>query len=168
MAKFFGKFKKDGFDFGVGRDRILHHCKFNIGRRFVLEDIIPESKKQRGFFEGGVLGLWAFLDGNDPKDSITLNQYHEYAKEEFNPEYKIIDGKSRKVGASTKGKLNGENGIVNKVIDHLEEQYGIDRTQCLMPKQFKHWRDAIFPNGGPDNYPEYLFELKKIPTKLSP
>lgn len=160
--KFQGLYKKDGFDFGDNRDIILKHCSFNVGKRFILMDLEPESKDQRGFFEGAVIPLWVYLDGYNHRDTVKVRQYHEHAKTEFNPEYLMICGKRVKEGASTKGKLKGENGVINKVIDFLEEQYGIDRVEVLDPKKYKHWKDAIYPYGGPDNYIDYLVETKKI------
>jgi hypothetical protein len=164
MSKFQGKWKEGGMDFGDNRDKILHHAKFHKGERFIVEDLIPESRKQRRFYEGAVLPMWAFLDGNDHKDSNTVEQYHKYSNEEFNPEFKLIDGKSRNVGASSKGKLSGENGIINKVIDHLEEHYGINREEVLLPAQYKNWKDTIYPYGGPDNYIDYLVSIGKLST----
>lgn len=165
-TRFQGKFKRDGFDFGDTRERILHYAKYHTGERFILTPIIPESREQRGFFEGAVIPMWVYLDGYDHRDSVKQLQYHEYAKEEFNPEMIIISGRQVKKGASTKGKLNGENGVINKVIDFLEEQYGIDRIEVLDPKKYKHWKDAIFPYEGADNYIDYLVETKKLTKKM--
>ena len=160
--EFQGRYKKDGFDFDKNRDRILRHAEFNIGKRFILSDFIPESKKQRGFFEGAIIPLWVYLDGYDHKDSIKLKQYHDYAKQEFNPEFMLINGKSVKMGASTKGKLNGDDGIIEKTIDNLESNYGISRIEVLDPKKYKHWKDKVFPYGGPDDYIDYLVETVKL------
>ena len=61
MAKRFqGKYKTDGFDFGDNREMVLRHCKFNAGKRFILMDLQPESKDQRGFFEGAVIPMFFF------------------------------------------------------------------------------------------------------------
>lgn len=161
--EFQGKYKLEGFDFGDNRDRILKHCTHNVGKRFILADLLPESRKQRKFFEGAVITLWIYLDGNDYKNTDLQRQYHEYAKLEFNPEVVIISGQQRKVGGSSKGKLGGNDGVVNKVIDFLEEQYGIDRTKCLSPKDYKHFKDKIFMNGNYDTYIDYMIDLKKVP-----
>lgn len=165
MAKFIAKATKDGgFDLGsdYNRARLKAHLKKNAGKKFRIEDLEVESLDQRGYFEGAVIRLWVYLDGNDHKDSVRVKQYHDFAKEEFNPEYVKIAGKMRKRGASTKGKLKGEHGIIEKVIMFLEEQYGIDRMEVLDPKKYKDWRDTIFPFGGPDNYIDYLVSIKKL------
>lgn len=160
--RFTGLYTADGMDFGDGRARILHHAKHNIGKRFVLEDLEADSKNARGFFEGAVIPLWVYLDGHDHQDSVKQKQYHDEAKKEFCPEVLIIAGKQTIQGGSTKGKLNGEHGVTNKVIDFLEEQYGIDRTQVLMPKEYKKWRDSIRPFEGPEDYISYLRLIKKL------
>lgn len=162
MTKFYGKYTKDGFDFGEIKPKVIHHAKHNIGKRFILEDLEPESKKQRGFFEGAVIPMWVYLDGNDHRSSIRQKQYHELAKEEFNPEIIIYLGKQKKVAGSTKGKLNGENGMINKVIDFLEEQYAIKREEVLLPSKYKHWKDTIYPYKCADNYVDYLVETKQL------
>jgi len=164
-TKFLGLYKVNGLNFEDNRDAFLKHCKFNIGKRFIIQDLEPESSDQRGFYHGAVIPLWVWLDGYNHRDSVKNLQYHEYAKEEFNPEILIIGGKQRKVGASTKNKLKGENGIINKVIDFLEEQYGIDRNEVLNPAQYKHWKDAIYPYEGADNYIDYLVSIKKLIKK---
>ena len=162
MKKFEGKFKSNGFDFGENRDAVLKHAGFNVGKRFILMDLEPESKDQRGFYEGAVIPLWIYLDGYDFRDSVKQKQYHDYANEEFNPEILTISGKNVKKGASSKGKLSGENGVINKVIDFLEEQYGIDRVECLDPAKYKDWRDRIKMNGEYDWYIEYLVSIQKL------
>ncbi len=159
--EFQGKYKKDGFDFGNNRERILKHAGFNLGKRFILSDFLPESRKQRKFYHGAVLTLWVYLDGKDYKNSDVLDSYHELAKMEFNPEIIMSRGKTVKVGKSTKGKLN--DGYIEKIIDMLEEEYGIDRTKCLNPKDYKHFTDVVFMNGDYDTYIDYLKDLKLIP-----
>ena len=50
-------------------------------------------------------------------------------------------------------KLNCDN------FDWLEDNYGIDRNKVLDPKQYRKWRDEVYPFGGPDTYIDYLLEL---------
>ena len=162
--EFQGKYKKDGFDFGKGRDRVLNHCKHNAGKRFMLSDLLPESRQQRKFFEGAVIPMWVFLNGKDHKDSVVCRDYHELAKVEFNPKTVISEGKAKIIGGSTKGKLQSDE-ICNKVIDYLEEQYGIDRTKVLNPKDYKHWRDTLRSfKDVPFDYIDYLVSVKKLST----
>lgn len=157
-----GVYTADGMSFGDNTARIKHHAKFNVGKRFLLTDLEPESKKARGFFEGAVIPMWIYLDGYDHRDSTKHEQYREIAREEFCPEMLIVAGKQKLKGGSTKGKLNGENGIINKVIDFLEEQYGIKRQEVLLQEDYKKWRDTILPFYGADNYIDYLVQTKRL------
>lgn len=120
---------------------------------YSLTPLIPESRNMRGFYHGGVLSLWVYLDGADYKNGQVLEDYHEIAKQEF--AFKIISTKRGiyKLPDTTKGKLGD---IIEKVIEYLEEQYGIDRTKVLDPNEYKYWKDCIRPDGGPDHYIDYL------------
>lgn len=160
--QFQGKYKKGGFDFGNNRERILKHCDFNVGKRFILSDFLPESAKQRRFYHGAVITLWVYLDGKDYKDSDILDSYHELAKIEFNAEIVITNGKKVRIGKSSKGKLN--DGFVEKVIDNLEENYGIERSKCLDPKLYKDFMEKIYMNGDYDTFIDYLIDLKLVPV----
>lgn len=157
-----GRYTETGIDFGENREKVKHHAKHNIGKRVLLTDLEPESKDARGFFEGAVIPLWVYLDGYDHTDSVKQKQYHEIVKDEFCPEVLIVNGKQKIKGGSTKGKLSGQNGITNKVIDMLEEQYGIDRSVVLMPDKYKLWKDTIFPYEGADNYIDYLVQTNQL------
>lgn len=159
--QFQGIYTLKGFDFGKNREQVLKHCYHNVGRRFTLEDFLPESTKQRKFYHGAVLTLWAYLDGKNYKDPSILDSYHELAKIEFNAEIIITKDKSVKVGQSTKGKLN--DGFIEKVIDNLVDNYGIDREKCLDPKKYKYFKDKIFMDGKYDTFIDYLIDLKYIP-----
>ncbi len=131
----------------------------NPGARYDIIKQTPESKNQRGFYHGGVLVLWAYLNGWDYKDNSTLAFLHDKAKEEFNGEMVILDGKKVIKGKSTKGRLSEH---LEDVISYLEDEYAVDRKKVLDVKQYKHWRDAIYPFGGADTYIEYLIEIKKL------
>lgn len=155
-----GIFKNGKLDFG-NKERTEKARRFamrNNGERFWLDTMLPtDSIGQRKFYHSAVLRLWVYLDGNDFRDSATLDEYHEWAKIEFNGIGKTINGKTHKIGGSTKGKLN--KGYVDRVIDKLEEQYGIDRKKLLDHKHYKNFRDTIFINGEFENYIEYLLFL---------
>lgn len=130
--------------------------------RLRIEPLLPESKKQRGFFEGGVVPLICFYqEGMDHHSSDDIQQVREWLKIEFNSEMVVINGKANKVGKSTKRELN--KGFLEAVIDWMTDQ-GY-QTELLNPKEYKYWRDKIFPVGGVDNYIDYLLELGKL--KLS-
>jgi len=126
----------------------------------------PESRKIRGFYEGGVIALWVFLDGNDWRNSRISQHYHQEANKEFNGEMIMRGGKPEKIGLTSKGLLAGENGMIEKVTLYIIEQYGIDeqhlRNEILNPEKYKHWRDTLYPYGGPETYIEYLLSIGKL------
>lgn len=155
-----GIFKNGKLDFGdkIRTEKARRFAMKNNGERFWLDTMLPtDSYQHRKFYHGAVLRLWVYLDGNDFRDSDTLDDYHDWAKVEFNGEAKTINGKTHRVGGSTKGKL--AKGYTDRVIDNLEEQYGIDRNRLLNPKHYKEFMDTIFMNGEFENYIEYLLFL---------
>lgn len=161
--KFVGRFSTEGNGLNFSDRTKWYLKKFikeNPNLPFELKTLLPESNTQRGFFEGGVLPLWVFLDNKDYKDSRIIKQYHEYSKQEFNSEIVVINGKPRKVACSTKNKLN--QGFLERVIGYLEDNYGIDSSKVLDPKKYKHWHDAIFPYGGPETYIDYLVSVNVL------
>ena len=134
--------------------------KKNAGQRVEITPLLPESKKQRAFFEGAVVPLACYfhekLDHRKWQDCVTMR---DLLKIEFNGELIPFNGKIVKVAKSTKGELAG---FIDRVIDDLEEQNGIDRSKLLDPEKYKHWRDVIFPAGdetAPDNYIDYLISV---------
>lgn len=133
----------------------------NAGKRvrLTLTPFTPESSEQRGFYHGGVLALWAHLDGKDYRKSSIIDAYHEVAKLEFNPEIVIVNGQARKIGKSTKRVLNSH---IEKVIDYLVENYGINPEEVLNPSVYKDWAARIYPFGGPDNFISYLISISKL------
>lgn len=141
------------------RARLNEDIRLNEGARYRIERETPESKDQRGFLHGAVYPLWAYLDGNNFKDNEVINHYHHKAKIEFNGGMLIRNGKPELYGKSTKGVLNN---FTNKVVDYLEEHYAVDREEVLDTKAYKHWRDAIYPAGGPETYIEYMVEIGNL------
>ena len=132
----------------------------NQNKVIAIQDRIPESRKQRAFYEGAIIPLWAFLNGYDYKDCDVLGFLRETAKKEFNGEDIILDGKKVRRGKSTKGLL-AENdqqasGFLERVMSYLEENYGIDRNKVLNSEHYKKWRDEIYSFGEYDSYIEYL------------
>lgn len=142
------------------RSRFRKDLADNDGARYKIERVSPESREQRGFYHGAVIPLWAFLDGNDWRDSNTLEHYHHEAKKEFNGGMIMRNGKQEVYGKSTKGELN--KGYLDRVVDHLEEQYAIKRQDVLNPEEYKKWRDEIYGLGGVDNFIEYMVEIGKL------
>ena len=145
---------KDSF----AREKFVDFTKKHEGKRIFISPTFQESDSQRGFFEGAIVPMVTFFQENmDYKDGKDNRNVREWLKIEHNGDFVKIKGKSIKVGKSTLGKLN--EGFLERVIDWLEDNYGIDRTKVLSPKDYKTWRDEVFPSGGPDTYIEYLLEL---------
>lgn len=130
------------------------------GCRIAFIPVIPESKKQRKFYHGAVLKLWAYLNGWDYKDNEVLDFLHHEAKNEFNGEIVMLDGKQVKRGKSTKAELN--KGYLERVIDHLEEQYGIDRMVVLNPETYKDFVDRIYGYDKYDDFIDYMLDIKLL------
>ncbi len=139
------------------------YIKDNAGSRMrlTIDKETPESNKQRAFYHGAIIPLWAYYNGQDYKDSHVLAQLHEVAKLEFNPEVIFVDGRERKIGKTSKGKLN--EGYLERIIDYLTEQYAVDPSKELNPDTYKHWRDTIYPfDTKYDTFIEYLIDMKLI------
>ena len=167
---FWAQSKDDKLNLGSGylRNRFAADLQANPGARYKIERITPESRKQRGFYHGAVIPLWAYLNEMDYHDGDILDMLHGEAKKEFNGDMVVIDGKPRHVGRSTKGEL--AQGYLDKFVDYLEEQYAIDRTKVLDTKQYEKWRDEIFafsPQDGPDCFICYMKEIGWLP-KVQP
>lgn len=160
MRKFIGQFLGGKLEFGEGRERLMKFMEKNDRLRFELVPLLPESRQQRKFYHAAVLALWAYCDGKDYKDDEVLAQMHDVAKMEFNPEIINVNGKVYKIGKTTKGKLR--DGFIDKIIDYLEENYGIDRMKVLNPKDYEYFRDAIFPTSHYETYIDYLVDTKKL------
>lgn len=128
--------------------------------RLTIEEVTPESRNLRKFYHGAIIPLWAYLDDKDYRDSTVLLKLHEVAKEEFNPEWVNVSGKMYKVGKTSKGKELQP--FVEKIIDFLVEQYGIDPLEVLNPDVYKDWASRIYPFGGPDTFIGYLISIGKI------
>jgi hypothetical protein len=125
-----------GMDFGE-RNRVYfkQYLAAHPGVLCKITPVLPESNKQRRFYHGAVLPLWAYLDGKDYRSSEVLADLHEIAKYEFNGHEVIVEGRKMNVGRSTKGKELAP--YLERVIEHLVDNYGIDPTEVLDPKQYK-------------------------------
>jgi hypothetical protein len=123
-----------------------------------LTPVLPESNKQRGFLEGGVLALIAYYqDGLDHTNSDDVRKVRDWMKEEFSSEWVELGGKSHLVPKSTKGR-DALQPFLEKVLGWLMDNYA-PPAEAIDPAKFKHWRDTVFPYGGPDNYIDYLVSL---------
>ncbi len=143
------------------REKFKKFLKKYEGIRIAFQPVLPESKSQRKFFEGAVVPMACFFQEIlDHRNYADLELMRERLKIEFNGEFVMLKGKGlERVGKSTSGQLKM---FIDKVIDWLEDQYGIDRMEVLNPKLYKSWRDEIYPFGGPDNFIDYLVETKKL------
>lgn len=127
---------------------------------FQITPLVRESKQQRAFYHGAVCPLYAYFHEKiDHHNHADIETVHQWLKIEFNGEFIAIGGKSHLVGMSTQGKLNS--GFIDRCIEGLQEHYAID-PEILNPLRYKNWRDAIYPFGGPDNYIDYLEEIKLL------
>lgn len=162
MTKFIAQSDNGNLSLGsqYNRNRFKQDLKDNKGAKYVIERITPESREMRGFFEGGVVALACYYQDNlDHRNNEHLKIMREWLKQEFNSEYVTINDKAHLVSKSSKGsKVLRE--LINKTVEWLEEQGA--NTDVLNPEEYKHWRDAIFPFEGPENYIDYLVSIKKI------
>jgi len=161
MTVFIAKSINGGLSLGSehNRARLKQHLRDNPGMTYRIEAQLPESEKQRKFYHGAVLPLWAYLNGWDYEDSEILRFLHHEAKKEFNGEMVMLDKKMVKRGKSSKGKLQH---LVESLVTYLEENYAIDREKVLSPSEYKYWRDVVYSNGGPETYIAYLKELNHL------
>lgn len=170
--KILGRIKNGKLEIGDYNRRFLNDFlkqKKNQGRVIAIQDRVPESRKQRAYYFGAVLTLWAYLNGQDHRNGDEIGFLHEHAKREFNGEIVMVEGKPVKRGKSTVGLMNdndqANSGYLERVISYLEENYGIDRAKVLNPEHYKQWRDEVFAFGEQDNYIEYLLATGLLEKK---
>lgn len=143
------------------REAFRKHLVNNEGAVFDIVKRTPESRKQRKYYHGAVLQLFAYLDGKNYRDSSVIDQYHELCKVEFNGEIIVAKSLTVKIGRSTRGKLH--DGYLERIIAHLEENYGIDRSKVLDPKLHKKFMAEIYPfETKYETFIDYLIELKLL------
>lgn len=139
------------------------HLQNNDGAVFDIVKRTPESRKQRKYYHSAVLQLFAFLDGKDYKNPDIIDQYHELCKVEFNGEIIVSKSFTTKVGRSTQGKLH--EGYLERIIDHLEANYGIDRSKVLDPKLHKKFMNEIYPfQTQYETFIDYMLKLGLLPS----
>lgn len=160
--KFNGRFKKDGgLEFGPYiRVALKNFIKANPGMPFELLPVMPESNKQRRFFEGAICPLVVFYqEGMDHHNNKDIEKVRDWLKMEFNAELVEIGGKIHKIAKSTKNRLN--QGFLDRVMDYIMDNYN-PPNEAVDPNKYKYWKDVVFPYGGPENYIDYLLELKLL------
>lgn len=161
-SKFNGRFSKDGgMEFGpIIKMKLKQFIIDNPGMPFELKPLFPESLRQRGYFEGAICPLIAFYqEGMDYHNSKCLKEVREWLKLEFNGKYVTIGTVVHKIGQSTKEKLN--DGFLERVTDYVIENFS-PPIEALNPESYKNWRDTVYPDGGPDNYIDYLVSLNLL------
>lgn len=159
MRDFEATWFEGSLTFGRRFDEFKQFAEANPRMRYWVVPQLPESRKQRGYYHGAVLTLWAYLDEKNYRSSAVLSDYHKIVQMEFAGHTEVTNNKVYTVPGSTKGKLDD---IIEKLIDMLEEQYGVDRQQCLDPEHFKDFRDRIYPTGEFDTYIDYLLHQNRI------
>lgn len=143
------------------RRSVKQWCAENEGARIEIKPVLPESRKMRGYLEGGLIPLATFYqEGLDHRDWRDVHKMRDWLKAEFNSDYLEINGKAHLVTKTTAGRESLKRFTEN-VLDWLIENYAPPR-QAVDPKYYKHWRDTVFPFGGPGNYIDYLVETKII------
>lgn len=155
MSKLEGKVVNDGFELS---QRTREWGARNVGARFEIVPLVPESSNMRRWFEGAVIPLITFYqEGMDYKDSGDRTKVRDWLMQEFNGEMVTVAGNSKKVAASSKGKLKE---LSEKVIDWMSDQ-GY-QTELLVPDLYKKWVDEVYSYGGADYFIDYLLEIKSL------
>lgn len=158
--KFMGRFRTDGgLEFGsYTKSNLKRFIKENPNMPFELKPILPESSKQRGFFEGAICPLLTFYqEGMDYRNSKDVKKVREWLKLEFNGEMVAIGNKVHKIAKSTARELN--KGFLERVEGYIIDNYA-PPEEALNPTKYKHWKDTVYPYGGADTYIGYLVDLK--------
>lgn len=138
------------------RLKLRKYIKENPGIPFEIEPVLPESSNQRKFFEGAVCPIVTYYqEGMDHNDWRDVKKVREWLKMEFNAEIIEIGGKAHKIAKTSKNALKD---FMERVIEYVQDNYQLP-DQALDPKSYKHWKDTVYPYGGPDNYIDYLREI---------
>jgi len=141
--------------------KFRQYLKDNIGMRFLISTLIPESNKQRRFFEGAVIPLLTYYQEEmDHHNTEDRRRVREWILTEFNGEWVMVAGKKIRVKKTSKGKLR--DGLLESIIDWMCDNYGADVPKALEPGRYNNWRDVLYGAGDIDNYIDYLVESRII------
>lgn len=142
--------------------QIVQFAKEHKNERMELRALLPESRHQRNWLEGGLIPLFVFWTGRDWNDWRVREDAREDIMREANGELRVnaLSGKTEKYARSSKGRDN-LNKVCEWLLDYLTEQYAVP-DEAIDPKKYKVWRDTIYPAGGPDDYISYLLEIGVI------
>ncbi len=155
--EFLGRITKDGgLDFGERNGVIFkRYLADNPGIVLRITPVLPESGKQRRYLEGAIIPLVTYYqEGMNHRSSADCEKVREWLKQEFNADLVSIAGTVHPIAKSTKGR-EALNAFLERVVDWLVENYQ-PPAEALDPERYKVWRDTIAPDGGPDNYIDYL------------
>lgn len=128
----------------------------NPGMPFEIKPRLPESSKQRGYFEGCLIPLYMYFQENlDHHDSSQHETAREQVKNAFNADLSLnpITHSLEKIARSTKGRETLKR-VSEELQEWLVDNYAPD-ADVMNPEHYKIWRDTVFPYGGPDNYIDY-------------
>lgn len=117
--------------------------------------MLPESGKQRRFLEGAVIPLVTYYqEGMDHHSADDRQKVREWLKAEFHSELVSVGGTVHAVAQSTRGR-EALGRFLERVVDWLVENYS-PPPEALDPRRYKVWDQTIRPDGGPENYIDYL------------
>lgn len=141
------------------REKARLWCEQNEGARLDIVPQVEENRKQRGYFEGGLLPLITYYqEGLSHRNRDDVAKVREWLKIEFNSDFVSVDGVVHKVARSTKGKEVLQ-AFMDRVQAWVVDNYA-PPIEAMDTKAYKRWRDEVRPFGGPDNFIDYLRERK--------
>src|SRR5258708_5210060 len=81
------------------------YLKAHPGMVLKITPVLPESGKQRRFFEGAVVPLVTYYqEGMDHRSHEDCARVREWLKMEFNADYVNIEGQVHRIAKSTRGR----------------------------------------------------------------
>lgn len=122
---------------------------------------LPESRQARGYFHGGLVKLWVYLDNDDYKDTKTCARYFDIFMMENFPEVQKINGKIHTFGQSSKGSKM-LNKCTERLTDMLVSEYGLEYSSPMfVTENFIKWRDELM-SFGMETFIEYAERMKWV------
>ena len=144
----------------------MEKLRSDYGKRKIRGTInwaLPESKNQRGYFEGGVCTLFAyFQDWSDHTNYKHVLECRKIIKDEaLGVTVEITGVGTRKVSDSSKGKENISK-CIDWALDYFTDQ-GEFNDFVLNTQNYKDWVLAMqFDENIPDNYIDYCKSIGKL------
>lgn len=139
--------------------KLLKELRENPNSPIVISSLLPESRQQRRYLEGGLIPLFVFFQGNDYTDlSVIASARADILKEVLGVKHtNAITGEVEKIAQSSKGREN-LNKVCEWLLDYLVVNFDCPH-EATDHELYKKWRDSVYPYGGPDDYITYLLEL---------